>query len=143
MNVHIQPINNEDFVKSLVSCTGVLCGAGFESPAEALFLRKKLMVIPMKGQYEQQCNAAALKEMGIPVIKSLKKKHLTNIIQWVASPQLISANYPDITEKIIDNIIATHTGSVKTKPGDIGGVPYSVKKLKRLSLGKILQQNAG
>jgi len=44
--------------------TGVFCGAGFETPAEAMFLKKKLMVIPMKGQYEQQCNAAALEEIG-------------------------------------------------------------------------------
>jgi hypothetical protein len=32
----------------------------FETPAEALFLGKKLLVIPMTGQYEQECNAAAL-----------------------------------------------------------------------------------
>ncbi len=47
----------------------MLCGAGFETPAEALFLGKKLMVIPMKGQYEQHINAASLKELGIPVLK--------------------------------------------------------------------------
>jgi len=36
-NVQIYPINNERFVTSMVSCTGLLCGAGFETPAEALF----------------------------------------------------------------------------------------------------------
>ena len=73
-NIIIQPINNEAFIKSMATSEGVLCGAGFETPAEALFMKKKLMVIPMKGQYEQQCNAAALKEMGVPVIKNLKEK---------------------------------------------------------------------
>lgn len=76
-NITIQPINNEAFIKSLATCTGVLCGAGFETPAEALFLKKKLLVIPMKTQYEQQCNAAALKAMGVPVVKSLKKNTIT------------------------------------------------------------------
>mgnify|MGYP003653144568 FL=1 len=37
------------------------------------------MVIPIKGQYEQQCNVAALKEMGVPVIKSLKTKHVEKV----------------------------------------------------------------
>ena len=54
-NIIIRPVNNQDFVKSLSTCSGVICGAGFETPAEALFLKKKLLVIPMKGQFEQQC----------------------------------------------------------------------------------------
>ncbi len=82
--MHIAPINNDAFIKSLVTSTGVLCGAGFETPAEALFLKKKLMVIPMKGQYEQQCNAAALKEMGVPVLKKLKISKVEKIIDWVS-----------------------------------------------------------
>jgi uncharacterized protein (TIGR00661 family) len=81
--------------------TGVFCGAGFETPAEAMFLKKKLMVIPMKGQYEQQCNAAALEDMGVPVIKSLKKKHLQKIKDWVLSGEVIPVNYPDITETVL------------------------------------------
>ena len=53
-NVFIKPIRpNESFERSMAWSKGILCGAGFETPAEALFLKKKLMVIPMKGQYEQ------------------------------------------------------------------------------------------
>jgi uncharacterized protein (TIGR00661 family) len=83
-----------------------LCGAGFESPAEALYLQKKLMVIPMKGQYEQQCNAAALNQLGVPVLKTLKIDYLNQIKNWVDLPQNISVDYPDITEEIIDKLIA-------------------------------------
>lgn len=72
-NIQITPIDNDAFVKSMIHCTGILSGTGFETPAEALFLNKKLLVIPMKGQYERQCNAAALDFLGIPVLKSLKK----------------------------------------------------------------------
>ena len=110
-NITIQPINNEAFVKSLATCTGVLCGAGFETPAEALFLKKKLLVIPMKTQYEQQCNAAALKSMGVPVIKSLKKKHHSVIKDWLEYGKIISVNYPDITENIINTLISNHSNS--------------------------------
>lgn len=103
-NVRILPIQNEPFIKSMSSAEGVICGAGFETPAEALFMGKKLLVIPMKGQYEQHCNAAALQEMGVPVIKSLKKKHYAVIEKWLKSDSRIEVDYPDITERIIDQI---------------------------------------
>lgn len=140
-NIHIQPINNEAFIKSFVSSAGVLCGAGFETPAEALFLQKKLMVIPMKGQYEQQCNAAALKKMGVPVLKNLKTKRIDKIKEWVRSTGTITVNYPNTTEKIIDNILKNYTSPVaKQHVVQLGKRAYSVKKLKQLTLGKIINQ---
>jgi len=141
-NVHIRPINNEAFIESFISSTGVLCGAGFETPAEALFLNKKLMVIPMKGQYEQQCNAAALKTMNVPVIKSLKKKHLDKIKAWTADNQEIPVNYPDTTQRIINMIIKKHGTANDKSAASLGEAIYSVKKLKEKSLGKILNQLA-
>ena len=141
-NIHIRPINNEAFIESFITCRGVLCGGGFETPAEALYLKKKLMVIPMKGQYEQQCNAAALKTMGVPVIKSLKKKHLDTIKDWTATNQHIIINYPDTTQRIINMIIKKH-GQVDTKKAATPEESfYSIKKLKEKSLGKILNQLA-
>ena len=139
-NIHIRPVNNDDFIESLIHCTGILCGAGFETPAEALYLKKKLMVIPMKGQYEQQCNAAALKDMGVPVIKSLKKKHTDKIRAWITGKQVITVNYPNSTERIISMIIRKHAGPDSKKEVKLGDGIYSVKKLKDKSLGKILNQ---
>jgi uncharacterized protein (TIGR00661 family) len=141
-NIHIRPINNDDFIESFITCTGVLCGAGFETPAEALFLNKKLMAIPMKGQYEQQCNAAALKTIGVPVIKSLKKKHLDKIKAWITDNQSIPVNFPNSTEKIISMIVKKHGAVVPKKNIELGKAIHSVKKLKDKSLGKILNQLA-
>jgi len=62
----------------------------------------------MKGQYEQQCNAAALEAMGVPVIKSLKKKHHGAILDWIEFGKIIPVDYPDVTEQLINNIIANH-----------------------------------
>jgi len=104
-NITISPINNQAFINSMATGRGVLCGAGFEAPAEALYMGKKLMVIAMKGQYEQQCNAAALAEMGVPVIKSLKLKHLDKLQNWVNSDKIIDVYYPDITTSIINRIL--------------------------------------
>src|ERR1700744_4047504 len=101
-NVSIQPISNEAFIKSMATSSGVLCGGGFETPAEALFMQKKLLVIPMKTQYEQQLNAAAVKAMGVPVIKSLKSKHSEIILDWINNGKPIKVNYPDNTKIILD-----------------------------------------
>lgn len=139
-NVHIRPVNNEAFIESMISCTGILCGAGFETPAEALFLKKKLMVIPMKGQYEQQCNAAALETMSIPVLKSLKEKHVAKIEKWVTGKTYLTVSYPNITAKIINSIVKKHALATDTAKPELGEAVYSVKKLKKISLGKILQQ---
>jgi uncharacterized protein (TIGR00661 family) len=114
-NVEVYPITNEEFIKSMANSTGVLCGAGFETPAEAMFLGKKLMVIPMSNQYEQQCNAAALKSMGIPVLKKLKTKSIKKIKKWVDSDFRIEINYPDITEKIINYIFEDHVQNILKK----------------------------
>ena len=141
-NIYIRPINNDDFIESLITCTGILCGAGFETPAEALYLKKKLIAIPMKGQYEQQCNAAALKTMGVPVIKSLKMKHLDKIKAWVEGKQFIAVNYSNSTERIINMIIKKYGNSETKKNVEIGGTIHSLKKLKDKSLGKILNQIA-
>lgn len=107
-NITIQPINNLLFTASMASSSGVLCGAGFETPAEALYLGKKLLVIPMKNQYEQQLNAAALKAMNVPVIKSLKPKWNPVISEWLQSGKRVAVNYPDNTQDIIDRIVARH-----------------------------------
>lgn len=104
-NITIYPINEFDFIKSITSCTGILCGAGFETPAEALYLGKKLMVIPMKNHYEQKCNALALQEMGVPILKKLKKKKIDNILKWIQSDNVISMNYPDNIEDILEALL--------------------------------------
>jgi uncharacterized protein (TIGR00661 family) len=105
-NISIQPINNEAFIKSMATSAGVLCGAGFETPAEALFMQKKVLVIPMKTQYEQHLNAAALKDLGVPVIKSLKEKHYEIIKDWIANGKSIKVNFPDNTQQVLDRVFS-------------------------------------
>jgi uncharacterized protein (TIGR00661 family) len=108
-NVTIEPINNALFTQSMAGSNGVLCGAGFETPAEALFLGKKLLVIPMKNQYEQQLNAAALQQMGVPVIKSLKSKYKAVISDWLKNGIGVPVIYPDITQQIVDFVVKNHS----------------------------------
>ncbi|WP_281980431.1 glycosyltransferase family protein [Tenacibaculum mesophilum] len=104
-NITILPINDDAFIRSMASAKGIICGAGFATPTEALYLRKKLLVIPMKNQYEQQCNAVTLKEMGVTVVKKLSKKQLPKIEKWINSNKIVEVHYPDVTEDMLDAII--------------------------------------
>jgi uncharacterized protein (TIGR00661 family) len=103
-NIHFQPVSLEKFNSSFIHCEGILCNAGFETPAEALFMGKKLCVIPMKNQYEQACNAALLKQLGVTVLDKLHGNS-GPLKQWLESPHRIQINYPDHTSKILESII--------------------------------------
>lgn len=59
----------------------------------------------MKNQYEQHLNAAALEEMGVPVISSLKQKNEYAIEAWLNSRNKVEVHYPDYTQEIVDNIL--------------------------------------
>ena len=107
-NIHLRPVNNEAFIESMASSSGVLCGAGFETPAEALFLGKKVMVIPMTNQYEQHLNAAALQEMGIPIIPSLHVKYEKQIAAWLDQAKHIDVHYKDQAQEVINSIVQKH-----------------------------------
>ncbi len=101
-NVEIFPIDEIEYLKYFENCEGIVCNAGFEAPAEALFLGKKLFVIPIHNQYEQECNACALDRLGIPNSKSLHKEEIE---KWLNSDQNIQVHYPNDIEEILCNEI--------------------------------------
>lgn len=70
-NCTLFPLGKESFSHSMVHSHGIITGGGFETPAEALYLGKKIVSIPIKGQYEQSCNAEALKKFGALVISDI------------------------------------------------------------------------
>lgn len=121
-NIRVQPIENTAFIKSIASSAGVLCGAGFEGPAEALFLGKKLLAIPMQEQYEQQCNAVALETIGVPVIRQLNEKYYDRIKWWLLMGETVKVNYPDLTEMIINQLMKEHAPKYAEVPKAIPAI---------------------
>lgn len=107
-NVLVRPINHEGFLESIAGCRGVLSAAGFETPSEALYLGKKVCVIPMKNQLEQQCNAVALSEMGVPVIYTFNDLAVPGLQEWVASDQVVEVDYRDIASEVINRVLEEH-----------------------------------
>jgi uncharacterized protein (TIGR00661 family) len=101
-------VNNEKFNQSLAKSEGLLTGGGFEGPAEALFLGKKLLCVPMFHQYEQQCNALAAEKMGATVIWS-EKEFDQKLNHWLKNAEPIQVNFPDETEEVIKNLIKKYS----------------------------------
>ncbi len=83
-NISFIPIHTKTFNESLIKCRGIITGAGFETPAEALYLGKKLLCIPIKGQYEQWCNAEALKSFNVPIVETIDEHFVFEIKKWMA-----------------------------------------------------------
>jgi uncharacterized protein (TIGR00661 family) len=100
-NLLFIPVNKEGFNSSLINCHGIITNSGFETPAEALYLGKKLMVIPIRGQYEQLCNATALEEMGVKRINVLNDKFSAVFSDWINMENKISLRLDYSTPEII------------------------------------------
>lgn len=103
--VSISPVNNEAFINSLANCEGILCGAGFEAPAEAMFLGKKVLVIPMSNQFEQHCNAAGAQQLGAKVLPHFAIDQVEEITDWVNNSALIQVDFPNQTDDICQLIL--------------------------------------
>ena len=101
-NLTLQPINSKVFSISMANSLGVICGAGFETPAEAIYLKKKLLVIPMKNQFEQKCNAFALKELGYKVTPKLNK---TKIENWLKIKEYPTLNYKHNSYEVVEKVL--------------------------------------
>jgi uncharacterized protein (TIGR00661 family) len=107
-NIEFYPISEAAFIESLRSCAGIICGAGFELPAEALFLGKKLWVIPIKGQFEQRCNAYALELMGVKTSKSINEINTDAFEKWHSEFERIHLPFEDNTEAIFEKMLGAY-----------------------------------
>ena len=105
-NITYFPVNQKFFNESLITCQGIITGGGFETPAEALYLRKKVLSIPIRNHYEQECNAAALKKMGVPVVYEVGDNFDEIIKNWMNAaiiyPKMQANNIPETLQFLFD-----------------------------------------
>jgi hypothetical protein len=80
-----------------------------------MYLGKKVLVIPMQAQFEQQCNAEGAVAMGATAIPMLSEKHYSTIGNWVKSGKPVIVDYPDITADIIATVMKNHAPGAKLK----------------------------
>lgn len=88
------------FLSDLQRCSGVIANAGFELSSEALTMGKKLLLKPLKGQFEQASNAETLRQMGLAtVMTSLDEDAIDS---WLLKGKIESINYPSDPSPVID-----------------------------------------
>jgi uncharacterized protein (TIGR00661 family) len=107
-NIEVKPVTNEAFTASLAAGNGLLTAGGFESPAEAIYLRKKVLSVPMHNQYEQLCNAEAMKGLGITVVKKVDDAFASHLSGWLNFAMPPAIHYADHTERIVEQLVSDY-----------------------------------
>ncbi len=115
-NICFRPIEQDAFNKSLIDCSGIVCGAGFETPAEALHLGKKLLVIPIRGQYEQYCNAAALEKLGVMTMGPSETIQPHHIRRWLENDSRIQKDYSGSVQESLEHLLTVANNRSTTVP---------------------------
>jgi uncharacterized protein (TIGR00661 family) len=111
--ITFMPVSNKAFTTSMINSEGVITGAGFETPAEALHLQKKLMVIPIRGQYEQVCNGAALERMGVKLLEKIEDGFESVFHEWMQTTQQAETAYGDIAPSLIRRLFEQYPAGRK------------------------------
>jgi len=57
--------NTKGFLADLAAARGVIASAGFSLISECMYLKKKMLLLPLAGQYEQIINAHYIQKLGL------------------------------------------------------------------------------
>jgi uncharacterized protein (TIGR00661 family) len=63
-NLRYRPFSEAGFIDDLRTAAGVVASAGFTLMGEAVYLRRPMLAVPIKGQFEQELNARYLEKLG-------------------------------------------------------------------------------
>ncbi|MBN8837041.1 MAG: glycosyl transferase [Sphingobacteriia bacterium] len=114
-NVTFIPVNNTAFTESMITAHGIVTGAGFETPAEALYLGKKLLCLPIRGQYEQLCNAAALKDFNVKIVDKISETFPGEIENWLLKEDQKKLTLQQSTYETVQHVIDIARNTRKEK----------------------------
>jgi len=104
-NIIYFPISNSGFTKSMIRSHAVITGGGFETPAEAMYMNKKVLSIPIAKHYEQLSNAAALTELGVKVILQIDQDFHPIFTEWINDTAPVKLELTHSTKEIVDQLI--------------------------------------
>jgi len=115
-NVTLKPFSENGFKNDLIESKHLITNAGFQLPAEALFIGKKILCKPLEGQPEQEHNAKILNDFGYATIS--KTIDINSINNWLHSSKKIKIDFPNPLELIV--------GIIENKNKDFS---YEIDKL--------------
>jgi len=104
-NICYFPISHTGFTNSMIRSWGVITAGGFETPAEAMFLNKRLLCIPIIGHFEQESNAAALANLGVLCLKKIDQNFGEHFNHWTNNYKAVKLELTHSTKDIVDKVI--------------------------------------
>ena len=107
-NITFLPVDKNLFNRSLIHCSAIVTGGGFETPAEAIHLGKKIMCIPIRGQYEQICNVAALEKLGVTCLQKIDETFPLEFYNWLVCKKPIQIDYSKTIPEALEYLFSTH-----------------------------------
>ena len=84
-NLVFKKFSEKEFIEDLSSCKAIMMTGGFTTISEALYLKKPMLIVPAKNQYEQKFNGLTIQEMKIgECVDDLDKKTLKSFISKIS-----------------------------------------------------------
>ncbi|MBN1816947.1 MAG: hypothetical protein JW828_06275 [Sedimentisphaerales bacterium] len=111
-NCRLKTTSTESFLADLSACRGVVATAGFSLISECLYFHKKMLLIPVLGQYEQIINARYIDRLGLGVASEiLEEQAMRRFLEIVDAPMPNNPHilWPDNHRfmELFDDTIAT------------------------------------
>ncbi len=86
-NCIFKEASTEGFARDLAATRGVIASAGYSLISECLYLRKKILLLPLAGQYEQMLNARYVEKLGLGVwAKQVDRAIVARFLDRLAEP---------------------------------------------------------
>ncbi len=86
-NCVFKEASTEGFATDLASARGVIASAGYSLISECMYLRKKMLLLPLVGQYEQLMNARYVEKLGLGVwSKEVDETVVSRFLERIAEP---------------------------------------------------------
>ena len=89
----------------MIRSHAVITGGGFETPAEAMYMNKKVLSIPIAKHYEQLSNAAALSDLGVKVLLQIDQDFHTIFTDWIDHTAPVKLDLTHSTKDIVAQLI--------------------------------------
>ena len=86
-NCVFKEASTEGFATDLAAARGVIASAGFSLISECLYLRKKMLLLPLAGQYEQLVNARCVEKLGLGIwSKQVDRSAVSHFLDRIDEP---------------------------------------------------------
>ena len=96
-NLTFHQLNDQKFIELMASCRGYLTTAGFESVCEAMYMGKPTLMVPVKGHYEQSCNALDASNAGAGISSEIFE--LEKLLSYIPKYKNVQATFKEWSDK--------------------------------------------